>query len=275
MTGDRWVLVQALVDANGLVAALELAGKLASPAELARTEAAALLAAEAARQREEPGSGEPIGAGRIVLRDLGGRQYVNMADPIAARWQAELAARVAELAARAEAAIEASRQPVRSELDQVRRDRARWNSPADASARLRATLDAAPPPLDAEAADAVREAMVEAGAAEVLAHQDAARAMAPPGWVPVADFVVASGRYAALTEIGVSVELGDLVEAETDTLRRNGVIVRDDGCVRNDDPDVHAWVGKLSESVALSGIRCGARLWKPARSSEPGGPDEW
>ena len=85
----------------------------------------------------------------------------------------------------------------------------RWPWPVDASAKLRATLDAASP-LDAEAADAVREAMREAGA-EAGAAEMQAPVQAPvqthPGWVQVAAFVVASGRREALAAIGVSTEL--------------------------------------------------------------------
>ena len=137
----------------------------------------------------------------------------------------------------------------------------RWPWPVDASAKLRATLDAASP-LDEEAADAVREAMREAGAEAGAAEMQApvqAPVQAHPGWVQVAAFVAASGRREALAAIGVSTEPGDLAEAELGTLHRSGVTVRDGGWVRNDDPGVHAWARELDESVA--------QLWDQARTA--------
>ena len=138
----------------------------------------------------------------------------------------------------------------------------RWPWPVDASAKLRATLDAAPPLLDEQAADAVREAMREAGAEAGAAEMQApvqAPVQAHPGWVQVAAFVAASGRREALAAIGVNVEPGDLAEAELGTLHRSGVTVRDGGWVRNDDPGVHAWARELDESVA--------QLWDQARTA--------
>ena len=63
-----------------------------------------------------------------MLRDLSGRLCVDMADPVAIGWQAGLGARVAELAAKAEAAMEASRQPPVSEIDQAGLDQAELES---------------------------------------------------------------------------------------------------------------------------------------------------
>jgi hypothetical protein len=128
----RWVSVQVLVDEAGLAAVLELAGQSSSPAELVGAEVARLRKAkadaEAARQREA-GDGEPERpTSRIVLRDLDGRWHVDMADPVAISWQAGLAARVAELAAQAETAMAASRQPPVSELDQAALDQAALES---------------------------------------------------------------------------------------------------------------------------------------------------
>jgi hypothetical protein len=111
----RWVSVQVLVDEAGLAAVLELAGQSSSPAELAAAEVTRLRKAKAE-------------AGRIVLRDLDGRWHVDMADPVAISWQAGLAARVAELAAQAETAMEASRQPPVSELEQAALDQAALES---------------------------------------------------------------------------------------------------------------------------------------------------
>ena len=51
-----------------------------------------------------------------------------MADPVAIEWQAGLPDRVAELAAKAEAAMEASRQPPVSEIDQAGLDQAELES---------------------------------------------------------------------------------------------------------------------------------------------------
>jgi hypothetical protein len=68
-------------------------------------------------------------------------------------------------------------------------------------------------------------------------------------WVPVADFVAASGKCEAMAALGVAAEPGDQVQAEARTLRQKGVHVRN-GCVRNDDPVVAAWARELDEWVA-------------------------
>ena len=113
MGGGRWVAVQTVIDEAGLAAALALAGRFVSPAALVPDEVAALREAHEQARRE----GGSDGQAPVVLRDLGGHPHVSMADPVTAAWKAGLDARVAELAAQAETAMEASRQTARSELD--------------------------------------------------------------------------------------------------------------------------------------------------------------
>ena len=115
----QWRSVQTLVDESGLAAVLELAGQPVSLAELVAGEVARLREAKAAQSSDRSESPERRPARSIVLRDLSGRLCVDMSNPVAIGWQAGLPDRVAELAAKAEAAMEASRQPPVSEIEQA------------------------------------------------------------------------------------------------------------------------------------------------------------
>lgn len=86
----RWIRVVTLIDESGLPAVLALLGNPASPSELAVHEVAELKR-----------------AGAQVTQDLTGYRMVRLGDPAVDTWQVALDARVTELAAQVEAAMEA------------------------------------------------------------------------------------------------------------------------------------------------------------------------
>jgi hypothetical protein len=96
----QWVRVQALVGQSGLPAALAMAGRPAWLTELAEDEVPRLRA-----------------AGVRVLRDTGGKPCVRVPDPEVTAWLAGLEARVTELAADIERAMQASREPLVVEIE--------------------------------------------------------------------------------------------------------------------------------------------------------------
>jgi hypothetical protein len=95
-----WVRIQALIDRTGLVAALAMAGRPASPASLAEAEVPNLKL-----------------AGVRVERDGSGCPCIQVAGPMVSRWLAHLDEWVTGLSAEIEREMMASREPVLSGVD--------------------------------------------------------------------------------------------------------------------------------------------------------------